>query len=119
MIQLSPLFFSLELQPLCGMDVALHLCFFCYLLISIFFGLGRRKDRLAKKGVYLFFSFILNEFYGKFYCLSDMCRGSYWLFTYGGYEGDLTPKSTLELLRGKDDVVLVDVRPEARGSKFF
>ncbi|XP_057491294.1 uncharacterized protein LOC130777012 [Actinidia eriantha] len=38
--------------------------------------------------------------------------GSYWLFTYGGYEGDLTPKSTLELLRGKDDVVLIDVRPE-------
>ncbi|GFY81294.1 rhodanese/cell cycle control phosphatase superfamily protein [Actinidia rufa] len=41
--------------------------------------------------------------------------GSYWLFTYGGYEGDLTPKSTLELLRGKDDVVLIDDLRERYG----
>ncbi|XP_052206327.1 uncharacterized protein LOC127810814 [Diospyros lotus] len=38
--------------------------------------------------------------------------GSFWLFTYGGYAGDLSPKSTLELLRGKENAVLIDVRPE-------
>lgn len=39
-----------------------------------------------------------------------------WVFylslTYGGYSGDLSPKSTLELLLGKENVVLIDVRPE-------
>ncbi|CAL5414184.1 unnamed protein product [Camellia sinensis] len=38
--------------------------------------------------------------------------GSYWLFTYGGYAGDLSPKSTLELLTKQKNVVLIDVRPE-------
>ncbi|KAL5848473.1 hypothetical protein ACOSQ4_006486 [Xanthoceras sorbifolium] len=39
-----------------------------------------------------------------------------WVFyrvrTYGGYSGDLSPKSTLELLTGKENAVLIDVRPE-------
>ncbi|XP_058181721.1 calcium sensing receptor, chloroplastic isoform X2 [Rhododendron vialii] len=38
--------------------------------------------------------------------------GSYWFFTYGGYAGDLSPKSTFELLSGNENVVLIDVRPE-------
>ncbi|XP_058094311.1 calcium sensing receptor, chloroplastic isoform X2 [Magnolia sinica] len=37
---------------------------------------------------------------------------SYWVFTYGGYSGDLSPESTLELLSGEENVVLIDVRPE-------
>lgn len=37
---------------------------------------------------------------------------SYWFLTYGGYAGDLSPKSTFELLTGKENVVLIDVRPE-------
>ncbi|KAH7572979.1 hypothetical protein JRO89_XS03G0045500 [Xanthoceras sorbifolium] len=41
-----------------------------------------------------------------------------WVFyrvrTYGGYSGDLSPKSTLEILTGKENAVLIDVRPEAR-----
>ncbi|KAG5530459.1 hypothetical protein RHGRI_025416 [Rhododendron griersonianum] len=45
--------------------------------------------------------------------------GSYWFFTYGGYAGDLSPKSTFELLSGNENVVLIDVRPEARDCKFF
>ncbi|KAH9782862.1 Rhodanese domain-containing protein [Citrus sinensis] len=36
----------------------------------------------------------------------------YWWWTYGGYSGDLSPKSTLELLRGKENAVLIDVRHE-------
>ncbi|WCJ21886.1 Rhodanese/Cell cycle control phosphatase superfamily protein [Euphorbia peplus] len=39
-----------------------------------------------------------------------------WVFyrawTYGGYSGDLSAQSTLELLSGKEDAVLIDVRPE-------
>ncbi|XP_043705356.1 uncharacterized protein LOC122655208 [Telopea speciosissima] len=37
---------------------------------------------------------------------------SYWGLTYGGYAGDLFPKSALELLTGENNVVLIDVRPE-------
>ncbi|XP_050236735.1 uncharacterized protein LOC126686640 [Mercurialis annua] len=41
---------------------------------------------------------------------------SLWVFyrvrVYGGYSGDLTPQSTLELLTGREDAVLIDVRPE-------
>ncbi|EPS65116.1 hypothetical protein M569_09660, partial [Genlisea aurea] len=33
---------------------------------------------------------------------------------YGGYSGDLTPKSTFELLQGNGNAVLIDIRPEAR-----
>ncbi|XP_021906913.1 calcium sensing receptor, chloroplastic isoform X2 [Carica papaya] len=36
----------------------------------------------------------------------------YWLWAYGGYSGDLSPKSTLELLTGKENALLIDVRPE-------
>ncbi|KAL1533436.1 hypothetical protein AAHA92_33319 [Salvia divinorum] len=38
--------------------------------------------------------------------------GSYRGLKYGGYAGDLSPKSAMELLRGKDNVVLIDIRPE-------
>ncbi|KAI3823043.1 hypothetical protein L1987_04469 [Smallanthus sonchifolius] len=37
---------------------------------------------------------------------------SYWILTYAGYAGDLSPKLTLELLNGKENVALIDVRPE-------
>ncbi|KAJ8551423.1 hypothetical protein K7X08_021438 [Anisodus acutangulus] len=36
----------------------------------------------------------------------------YWILTYGGYAGDLSPKSSLELLKGDRNAVLVDIRPE-------
>ncbi|KAI7729797.1 hypothetical protein M8C21_033803 [Ambrosia artemisiifolia] len=39
---------------------------------------------------------------------------SYWTLTYAGYAGDLSPKLTLELLNGNENVALIDVRPEAR-----
>ncbi|KAJ0617284.1 putative Rhodanese-like domain-containing protein [Helianthus annuus] len=37
---------------------------------------------------------------------------SYWVLTYAGYAGDLSPQLTLELLNGKENVALIDVRPE-------
>ncbi|KAK1435413.1 hypothetical protein QVD17_01176 [Tagetes erecta] len=37
---------------------------------------------------------------------------SYWILTYAGYAGDLSPNLTLELLNGKENVALIDVRPE-------
>ncbi|XP_039851930.1 uncharacterized protein LOC120710362 isoform X2 [Panicum virgatum] len=37
---------------------------------------------------------------------------SYWLFVYGGYSGDLSPESALELLKNDDKALLIDVRPE-------
>ncbi|ESQ44110.1 hypothetical protein EUTSA_v10005829mg [Eutrema salsugineum] len=47
--------------------------------------------------------------------------GTFWVlyrvWTYGGYAGDLSPKSTLELLTSKEKPVLVDVRPEALREK--
>ncbi|KAJ0034854.1 hypothetical protein Pint_26199 [Pistacia integerrima] len=48
-----------------------------------------------------------------------LCRVFYWVWTYSGYSGDLSPKSTLELLTGKENAVLIDVRPEARYCKSF
>ncbi|XP_023537677.1 uncharacterized protein LOC111798638 [Cucurbita pepo subsp. pepo] len=36
----------------------------------------------------------------------------YWRRTYGGYSGDLSPQSTFELLKGSENAVLIDVRPE-------
>ncbi|KAL0429868.1 UNVERIFIED_CONTAM: hypothetical protein Sradi_0612800 [Sesamum radiatum] len=45
--------------------------------------------------------------------------GSYRVLKYGGYAGDLSPQSTWELLRGNENVVLIDIRPEARDSQFF
>lgn len=41
----------------------------------------------------------------------------YWVWTYGGYSGDFSPKQTLELLMGKENAVLVDVRPEVLREK--
>ncbi|XP_010512253.1 PREDICTED: uncharacterized protein LOC104788231 [Camelina sativa] len=47
--------------------------------------------------------------------------GTFWVlyrvWTYGGYAGDLSPKSTLELLTSREKSVLVDVRPEALREK--
>ncbi|XP_057957220.1 uncharacterized protein LOC131150497 [Malania oleifera] len=36
----------------------------------------------------------------------------YWVSIHGGYSGDLSPLSTLELLSGKESVALIDVRSE-------
>lgn len=36
----------------------------------------------------------------------------YLVRTFSGYAGDLSPESTLELLTGKENAVLIDVRPE-------
>lgn len=36
----------------------------------------------------------------------------YWVWTYSGYSGDLSPKITFEFLNGKENAVLIDVRPE-------
>ncbi|OMO62151.1 hypothetical protein CCACVL1_22998 [Corchorus capsularis] len=36
----------------------------------------------------------------------------YWVWAYGGYSGDLSPTVTLELLSGKENALLIDVRPE-------
>ncbi|KAL7152439.1 hypothetical protein ABFS83_04G097100 [Erythranthe nasuta] len=38
--------------------------------------------------------------------------GSYRVLKYSGYSGDLSPQSTMELLRGNESVVLIDIRPE-------
>ncbi|XP_061943591.1 uncharacterized protein LOC133667900 isoform X2 [Populus nigra] len=38
--------------------------------------------------------------------------GFYRVWVYGGYSGDLSPQLTLELLAGKEDAILIDVRPE-------
>ncbi|XP_024024625.1 uncharacterized protein LOC112092503 [Morus notabilis] len=36
----------------------------------------------------------------------------YWVLTYSGYAGDLSPQLTLEILTGKENAVLIDIRPE-------
>ncbi|XP_062090124.1 uncharacterized protein LOC133796563 [Humulus lupulus] len=36
----------------------------------------------------------------------------FWVSTYSGYAGDLSPQLTLEVLRGKENAVLIDIRPE-------
>lgn len=36
----------------------------------------------------------------------------YWVLTYSGYAGDLSPQLTLEILTGKEDALLIDIRPE-------
>ncbi|XP_021751725.1 uncharacterized protein LOC110717360 [Chenopodium quinoa] len=36
----------------------------------------------------------------------------YWLVTYSGYAGDLSPELAFELVSGKESAVLVDTRPE-------
>ncbi|KAL1802558.1 hypothetical protein ACET3Z_031205 [Daucus carota] len=38
--------------------------------------------------------------------------GAYWFLTYAGYAGELSPQMTMELLTGKENAVLIDVRPE-------
>lgn len=43
-----------------------------------------------------------------------MCRAVYWLVTYSGYAGDISPELAFELLSGKESAVLVDIRPEVR-----
>ncbi|KAF3451065.1 hypothetical protein FNV43_RR07154 [Rhamnella rubrinervis] len=36
----------------------------------------------------------------------------YWVWAYSGYSGDLSPQQTLEILTGKENAVLIDIRPE-------
>ncbi|KAJ6855087.1 hypothetical protein NC651_039918 [Populus alba x Populus x berolinensis] len=43
--------------------------------------------------------------------------GFYRVWVYGGYSGDLSPQLILKLLPGKEDAILIDVRPEARDKK--
>lgn len=50
----------------------------------------------------------------KLHVSSDFCRVSYRILKYGGYAGDLSPESAMELLRGNKNAVLIDIRPEAR-----
>ena len=40
------------------------------------------------------------------------------MLTYSGYAGDLSPQLTLEILTGKEDALLIDIRPEARDNPF-
>lgn len=89
MIHLFLLFFFLERRVLCGKNVIAH--------------------------VKMLSNFICDM--GNLNCLSDLCRALYWVWAYGGYSGDLSPESTLELLSGKDNALLIDVRPEARYCK--
>lgn len=98
MIQLCLSFFSLEPQPLCGMDV---------LLCSNSFYLPYVSERAHP------------SFRGKFKLFIRLCRVFYWRLTYGGYSGDISPELTLQLLKGKENVALIDVRPEARYCKIF
>lgn len=58
-----------------------------------------------------------HQFHPKFIISSDLCRAFYWVSTYSGYSGDLSPKLTSQLLMGKENAVLIDIRPEARYSK--
>jgi hypothetical protein len=51
--------------------------------------------------------------------MSDISRAIYWLWKYGGYSGDLSPKSAFELLSGDSNVVLIYVRSEASYGQFF
>jgi hypothetical protein len=51
--------------------------------------------------------------------MSDIGRAIYWLWKYGGYSGDLSPKSAFELLSGDSNTVLIDVRSEASYGQFF
>lgn len=44
--------------------------------------------------------------------VSAILWGSYRVLKYSGYAGDLSPESAMELLRGNDNAVLIDIRPE-------
>ncbi|XP_031121819.1 uncharacterized protein LOC116024921 [Ipomoea triloba] len=44
--------------------------------------------------------------------VSTTLWGTYLVLTYGGYAGDLSPESTMQLLVGKENAVLIDIRPE-------
>ncbi|KAK2410906.1 calcium sensing receptor, chloroplastic [Trifolium repens] len=50
---------------------------------------------------------------------SETLWAIYWLWKYGGYSGDLSPKSAFELLSGDSNAVLIDVRFEASYGQFF
>ncbi|XVF65816.1 hypothetical protein PTKIN_Ptkin09bG0281200 [Pterospermum kingtungense] len=41
----------------------------------------------------------------------------YLVWAYGGYSGDLSPNQTLDLLSGKENALLIDVRPEVLREK--
>lgn len=42
-----------------------------------------------------------------------MCRAVYRWWVYGGYSGDLSPESALDLLSGNANAALIDIRNEA------
>ncbi|MED6211977.1 hypothetical protein PIB30_078686 [Stylosanthes scabra] len=50
--------------------------------------------------------------FGVFVGSSATIWAFYWLWTYGGYSGDLSPKLAMELLAGDKDATLIDVRNE-------
>lgn len=62
---------------------------------------------------------LICSFKCKLHFSSDFCRGSYRVLKYSGYAGDLSPESAMELLRGNDSAVLIDIRPEVRDCKLF
>ncbi|CAN0923042.1 Calcium sensing receptor, chloroplastic [Linum grandiflorum] len=55
-----------------------------------------------------------------------LCFGSlgalwafYWIWTYAGYAGELSPEATLDFLKSEKKAMLIDVRPEASDTIFF
>ena len=64
-------------------------------------------------GINFLFS-LCSVFKCKLHFSSDFCRGSYRVLKYSGYAGDLSPELAMELLRGNNNAVLIDIRPEAR-----
>ncbi|KAL1559116.1 hypothetical protein AAHA92_09495 [Salvia divinorum] len=49
---------------------------------------------------------------GLVFGASAILWGSYRVLKYSGYAGDLSPELAMELLRGNDNAVLIDIRPE-------
>lgn len=45
--------------------------------------------------------------------LSEICRAVYRWWAYGGYTGDLSPQSALDLLSRNANAALIDIRNEA------
>ncbi|CAN1253471.1 Calcium sensing receptor, chloroplastic [Linum perenne] len=43
----------------------------------------------------------------------------YWIWTYAGYAGELSPEATLDLLKSEKKAMLIDVRPEVSDITFF
>ncbi|MBA0801252.1 hypothetical protein Gohar_011628, partial [Gossypium harknessii] len=83
------------------------------LLISVYIGIEGLERSLG---------FDPNDPVVPFFLLTGT-SATLWVFyrvwAYGGYSGDLSPQLTLELLSGKENVLLIDVRHEARYHKLF